>query len=236
MRRFTKEQNSILKKRKRRMNKIPQNQRSDQWLNWRRQRIGASEASAIMGTNSFKSIGQLFDEKLGLRSPDEENEAMRRGNDLEDDARCSFELNTGYVMFPQVCVHPEYLWMIASMDGLTIEKDVGVEIKCPGPKVAFDIYHKKVIPEYYYPQLQHQMAVTGLDKMYFYSYVPDNNESNSTWSTIIICPRNDDYIKKMIEKEKRFYEILMQGFKQIEENEDKLYALKDEVYKILEDS
>lgn len=212
----------------------PQNQRSASWLKWRRHKLGASDASAIMGTNSFTSIGALWDEKLGLRAPQEENAAMARGNALEDEARSAFELETGYVMFPQVCIHPEYPWMIASLDGMTIEKDVAVEIKCPGMKVSYETFTSRKVPEYYYAQLQHQMAVTGLNEIYFYSYCPKIEGEEINFTTSLMCFRDQPYIDKLLDREKRFYELLVAGFAEISNHEHRLDMIKNDLYKILE--
>jgi len=208
---------------------IPQQQRSPAWLKWRRDKITATDSASIMNQNSFKTIGQLLDEKLGLRPPEEENDAMIRGNELEDEARTAFELETGYVMFPQVCVHPQYPWMVASLDGLTIEKDAAVEIKCPGVMVASKTFDTNTIPEYYISQLQHQMAVTGLKEIYYFSYCPTEG-----LTTCLTCLRDDVYIEKLIEREKKFYDILIKSMCKIEDYENDLDLLKDELYKTLE--
>jgi len=211
---------------------IPQLQRSPAWLKWRQSRIGASDAAIIIGANTFKSIGQLLDEKLGIRAPEEENEAMKRGNELEEKARLAFENDTGHIVFPQVCVHPVHDWMIASLDGMTIEKDIIVEIKCPGDKVAHETFKSQKIPAYYIPQLQHQMAVTGVDKIYYYSFFDGDYCENFT--CLLTCERDQAYIDDMIEKEKIFYQLLKQGKGLIECFDSDMQRLKDEVYKILE--
>lgn len=208
---------------------IPQNQRSEAWRKWRRDKVTATDATSIMGCG-FKSIGELFDEKLGIRPPEEENDDMRRGNALEDEARNMFELESGYMVFPQVCVSSEYSWMTASLDGLTIEKDVAVEIKCPGVRAAAATFHSRKIPDYYIPQLQHQMFVTGLNEIYYYSYAPED------FTCLLMCFRDDAYIKKMIEKEEKFYEILLKALSKIESHHLDLDNLKAEAYKILEEN
>lgn len=212
---------------------IPQNQRSENWRKWRQDKIGGSDASSIMGCG-FKAIGQLWEEKLGLRQPEKENKAMKRGNELEDEARAAFEAETGLVVFPMVCVHPEHLFMVASLDGMTIEKDAAVEIKCPGMKTHMKTI-KYGVPDYYFPQLQHQMAVTGLKEIYYFSYCPEIDGSYDMFALRRII-RNDEYIAKLIEREKRFMKILDDGWRTITYYDDQLDTLKDELYKILEEN
>jgi putative phage-type endonuclease len=205
---------------------IPQQQRSPAWLKWRRDKIGGSDASSIMDKNAFKKVGELWEEKLGLRKPEEENEHMARGNALEDEARLEFETLTGLIMFPQVLVHSGYPWMIASLDGMTMDKKIAVEIKCPG-KIGNLL---DGIPDYYKPQLQHQMAVANLDEIYFFAFF--KGPMNSETHILHKMQRDDAYIKKLIEKEKQFYEILLQGFDEISKHEERLDGMKTELYRI----
>jgi len=212
---------------------IPQNQRSETWRKWRQDKIGASDSSAIMGVG-FKSIGQLFDEKLGLRPPEEENEAMARGNALEEEARSAFEKETGLSVFPMVCVNAELPWQIASMDGMTIEKDIAVEIKCPGVRTIQRIMEEG-IPKYYIPQLQHQMAVTGLNKIWFYAYYKSDNGA-TILTNLQEIDRDDLYIAILIEREKFFMDILERGRRTIKEYEETMDILKSDLYLFLEEN
>ena len=207
---------------------IPQEQRGEAWKQWRRNKLGASEISAILGCG-FLSIGELFDIKLGLRQPEEENDAMRRGNDLEGQAREAFELETGRSVYPLVCVHPDYPWLIASLDGITIDKKIAVEIKCPGKKTHEATIKSREIPSYYIPQLQQIMSVTGLDEIYYFSFDPDS-------SILLKLSRDDEYIKVLIEKARLFHQLLMQGFDEIKRHEEKMDSMKDELYRIIDDA
>lgn len=207
---------------------IPQNQRSREWLEWRRTKIGASEIGTIVGASHFKSIGQLLDEKLGLRKPDDPSDAMIRAIDMEDEARDSFEDQTGHCVYPLVCVHPEYPWLIASLDGITMKKDVAVEIKCPGKKNQFETIKNKKIPDYYIPQLQQAMLVTGLKEIYYYSFDPDSN-------ILLKLSRDEDYLKMLFEKAYRFHQLLMSGFDEIKRHEENMDVMKDQLYRILDD-
>lgn len=209
------------------INASSQLQGSPEWFAFRKKKVTATDAACIMGVG-FKNIGQVFDEKLGLREPDPMNDAMKRGLDLEDEAREAFEKETGLFVYPMVIISPTHDFMAASLDGMTIEKDVAVEIKCPGRKVALETFNSKKVPSYYIPQLQHQMAVTGLNEIYYYSYYPEEN-----LSTCLIVSRDQEYIDNMIEKEKKFYHLLKIGISTIECFESDMDRLKDELYKIL---
>lgn len=210
---------------------IPQNQRSSTWKQWRKSKIGASDAAAIMGVG-YKNIGQLFDEKLGLRADDDMNEHIERGILLEDDARECFEEFSGLTMFPQVLQHPKYDWMVASLDGLTMEKNEGVEIKCPSLKRFKALKKQDDIPAEYIAQLQHQMAVADLPEIHFfaYCYIDEFNDPQ-TYHKIIY--RNKAYIKNLILKEENFYNVLTRARIMISHHDEALEQLKDDLYKSL---
>ena len=174
-------------------------QNSPEWLEWRKDKIGASDAPCIMGVG-FKTPRQLWLSKKGMLE-DEDNVWMKRGRDMEKEALEAFEQETGLLMFPLVMTSKIWPWQTASMDGITLMRDVAVEIKCPGKKDHCLALGGK-IPEKYIPQLQHQMSVTNLDRIYYYSY--DGSEG------VLIEEKCDyKYTEKLIKKEREFFEMLM---------------------------
>jgi len=171
-------------------------QGSSEWLEWRKTKVGASDAPIIMDVSPWKTALQLWEEKVGIKSAPEESRAMLRGTDMEPEARKAFEDSVGIDMFPQVLTHPDYDWMIASLDGLSLDGTTAVEIKCPGKK-AHDIAKSGKVPDYYYPQLQHQLAVLGLPFIYYWSY--DGSEG-----ALVKVERDGQYISTLIEHESSF--------------------------------
>ena len=93
----------------------------------------------------------------------------------------------------------------ASVDGLSDDGSMVVEIKCGN-----SVYRKTAasgrIPDYYYGQLQHVLAVTGLASIDFWCYLPDCPE------VLVTVPRNEDYIKRLLEKEFLFWQKVLQSF------------------------
>jgi len=173
-------------------------QGTQEWLEWRRNRIGASDAPIIMGESPWKTPYQLWQEKVGVIEPPPMNAAMRRGHEMEPLARAAFEMTIGEDVYPQVKAHPDYPWMIASMDGLSLCGKIAVEIKCPGHQTHMKAVEGSV-PEHYMAQLQHQLAVCDLEYIYYYSFDGENG-------VMLKVERDDDYIKSLIEKEKAFYQ------------------------------
>ncbi len=169
-----------------------------EWHALRKTKITATDASVIMGASHWKTRIQLYHEKLSDDEPAPPNERMKRGLDLEDPARDCFIMQTGVFVTPMVVVKD---WAMASLDGMSQNGQCVVEIKCPGEK-DHSVALSGRIPDHYYPQLQHQLYVTGVQSMCYFSF--DGVDGVS-----VMVKRDDDYIAKMIEEEKKFYECIM---------------------------
>lgn len=166
----------------------------------RRNFIGASDAPIIMGDSPWKTPAKLYREKVGLDLSDV-SYAMQRGIMMEAEARYLFYRETGISVYPIRVQHAEIHWMMASMDGLNMDRTVAVEIKCPMGK-DHQVAAEEKLPEKYFAQLQHQMEVLDLDEMFYMSYHPDSHY-------IFTVKRDKEYAIKLIEKEKKFYDYLI---------------------------
>lgn len=183
----------------RNMKIIDLKQGSEEWLEFRRMGIGASDAPCILGVG-FLSPYQLFINKMTGKETFK-NSAMKRGTDLEPIARQKFIEETGIDIYAKTVINSELSWQFASLDGIDESHSTIVEIKCPGPKdhlTAID----GMIPGKYYPQLQHQLCVTGLKKGYYYSF--DGKDG-----VIVEFTRDDKYIDKLLKEEIDFYERMI---------------------------
>lgn len=174
-------------------------QNTQQWHEFREMKIGASDAASIMGVG-FHTPFKLWQIKMGF---DEvvENFAMRRGKELEPVARAAFIKESGIEVFPEVVQHPEFEWMMASLDGISFDRKTIIEIKCVGRKNN-DLAKMGKVPEKYFPQLQHQMAVTGANSVIYFSFYEGVGTS-------IKVDRDDEYIEKLIEAEKEFFKCMV---------------------------
>lgn len=175
-------------------------QGSDEWIKWRRSKIGASDASIILNENPYRNILQLWEEKVyGICQDD--NFFMIRGRELEPLALLKFEEMTGYVMFPKVIEHPSISYMIASFDGLTMDNKKGIEIKIPGKKTHKYALEGK-IPPIYKAQLQHQFETCKqLEELFYFSF--DGEEG-----IILEVKRDDAYIENLLKKEREFWKYV----------------------------
>jgi putative phage-type endonuclease len=174
-------------------------QRTKEWLEWRSEKVTASDAPIVMGVSPYKKIDKLWTEKIKCyESPP--NMYMKRGNDLEEIALEKFEAETGLTMFPMVAVHDTMNWMAASFDGVTLEQDAIVEIKCNGNKNHSLAEYGK-IPDFHNAQIQHQLHVSGLEFAYYFSF--DGNSG-----IILEVKRDQSFIEIMLEKEFEFWNCL----------------------------
>lgn len=192
-------------------------QQTKEWLEMRKNKIGASDAPVIMEVSPFKTKYQLWEEKIGLRKS-VKTSRMERGLELEAKARKRFEELTGIVVIPQVLMHPKIKWMMASLDGLSLDSKHLVEIKCAGNEDHEQAKAGK-IPDKYYPQIQHQLEVSELDSAFYFSFDGEDG-------VVVECQRDTKYINSMIEKEAEFFKCV-QDFVAPSLNE-KDYEIKDD--------
>ena len=177
---------------------VAHEQGSAAWREWRHKGIGASDASTIMGENRFKSAAELLQEKHGPARDFGQNAAMARGTELEPEARQLYIAKTGRDVRPACLQSTRYDWLRASLDGLAINYDAVVEVKC-GQSAYPTASQTHSVPDYYYGQMQHILAVTSLDSLDFWCYWPGYTP------VLIPVPRNVSYIERLLKTELEFW-------------------------------
>lgn len=177
---------------------IKLDQGTPEWLEWRHQGIGASDAPVVMNENPWKASAELLREKRGRPRPSIQNAAMARGTMLEPEARDRYISRISDVVRPACFQSIQYPWQRASVDGITSDGSRIVEIKC-GDSVYRKTALTGCVPDYYYGQLQHIMAVTGISAVDFFCYLPGRPE------VLVQVPRDDDYIARLIRAEIAFW-------------------------------
>jgi putative phage-type endonuclease len=175
-------------------------QGSQEWLDMRKNHIMASEAPIIMGLSPWRTPLQLWEEKLELKPPQQLNFAMSRGVQLEPLALAEYNKRTGNNAKPCVVFSEEIEWMGASLDGLSEDQKIVLEIKCPGKK-DHELAALGKIPEKYVAQLQHQLYTSGNSLLHYFSYSEES-------CFLIEVKRDEVFIEKMLEAEKQFWDML----------------------------
>lgn len=176
----------------------------DEWLKQRNKGIGGSDTGAVMGLNPYKSAFTLWHEKTGqIRSFIPDNEAMRYGRDMEDYVAKRFCEATGKRVQRsgfsfQSAEHP---FMLANIDRKIVGENAGLECKTANI-FAEKIYDEGALPDTYYCQILHYMAVCDFDRMYLACYIPQRG-----LKTFCIERKDvEEDLQALIEAEKDFWQ------------------------------
>ncbi len=136
----------------------------------RKDGLGASDSSIIMGYSSYKTPYQLYLEKIGtIVGDDELTEQQYWGNALEPVIIKRFEEENGVkVSFPDTIYHPQYPFIFANLDGWIESENAVVEAKCANSfqRKEWDVNTSDGIPINYLIQIAKQVAVTDAVKGY----------------------------------------------------------------------
>lgn len=149
-------------------------QGTTEWLDWRKQGIGASEMAAIIGVCPYSTPYKVWLEKTGRAQGFVGNFATQRGTELESKARARYELLSMEDMPPALAVHPKYEIVRVSLDGFRADGKKILEIKCLG-KDSHALVVSGVVPTHYIPQVQYQLLATGADSCDFFSFGADES-------------------------------------------------------------
>ncbi len=155
------------------------------WLRWRHDGIGASDAPALMGQNPWRSTAALFAEKVappryGFARPRRPAPVVadlfgappqREDNGLEAQARRLYRQQHGSAVAPLCLVSQERPWQRASLDGIDLAEQRLLEIKC-GSATYAEVARSGRVPGHYVGQLQQTLAVTGWDSIDFWVWLP----------------------------------------------------------------
>jgi putative phage-type endonuclease len=142
----------------------------ENWLRKRKNGIGASESSAVIGVNPWRSPLDVWAEKRGLTEPQAESEAMEAGNYLEPTVARWFSERTGIRYTNpgkwRMWWHPRRLPMFATPDRIipAMEGKKGpgcLQIKTTGAHKAEE--WDDGVPLLVQVQEQHEMACTGYE-------------------------------------------------------------------------
>lgn len=182
---------------------------TEEWLTWRREGIGGSDAPSILGAEgAFSSPYDVWEEKT-QGTTKEDNYAMRMGRDKEGSVREWFEEQSGLSFFPMLSVHDDHSWIRASLDGIELEGRHAVEIKNLGEK-DHSIAVAGGVPQKYFIQCQHQMMATpSLEKVYYVS-CPIHEEAQK--SVVIEINRDARFIEEILfPEENKFWMLVKSG-------------------------
>ena len=180
----------------------------EDWLEYRKQGIGGSDASVVCGISRYKSPVELWLEKTSQIPAQEAGEAAYWGTQLEPLVRAEFTRRTGIEVSHtmQLLQSPEHPFMLANLDGTCEHPDFG---PCIFEAKTASAYKAKEwdnsIPEEYLLQIQHYMAVTGYRGAYIAALIGGNT---FRWKFV---ERDEALIAVMIHLEAEFWGYVQDG-------------------------
>ncbi len=173
---------------------------SQEWLDYRKEKIGASQSASILGISPFQTKLELYNEKVhGIRK--EMNSSMRRGLDREQEALDWAEIQLGMSLSPKIVEHTNE-WKFATLDGVSDDFQTAVEIKFANRHVHQFAKEGRVI-DYYYPQIQSQMFCLCVKEMYFLSCYQEKDKEVEF--IMIKVQRDEEFIQNILKEEESFY-------------------------------
>lgn len=147
------------------------NMTREEWLNWRMKGIGGSDAGAILGVNKHASPLDIYNAKLGIGEPQEENERMWFGTEFEQNVAKRFSKETGKKVrkLNAMIRHKKHEFMLANVDRVVVGEDAILECKTMGETVNYKLDYGEY-PLSYHKQCVHYMSVLGAKKAYLAIY------------------------------------------------------------------
>jgi putative phage-type endonuclease len=174
-------------------------QNTPEWHRWRLKGIGASDAPVLMGDAGFKTARRLWSIKTGRAGENAPGLAARRGRELEELARQAYERQVGIQMEPLCLVHDELEWMRASVDGMSFDGSIVLEIKCPMSQRDRLAAQQGRIPAHYYAQLQHELEVSRATEVHYWSF-------DGRAGILIRINADREYLKRLLDAEAAFWQ------------------------------
>ena len=171
------------------------------WENWRDDFYlrFASEASTVMSVNPYTTAGDLWQIKQGLKTVTK-TPAMEHGSNTEPVARAKVSKDLNVELEPQCWQYGAYG---ASLDAITADGSIKVEIKCPFSENSsiWKKAQKDKIEPYVFWQLVHQQYVRPTTKTYLFVYYDDAKYKLIDATNLI----TQDHIKELLDAWDDFY-------------------------------
>lgn len=207
------------------MKELMLDQRSPEWLAWRKSGITATESAVILNLHPDKTPWRLWMEKTDRAAPPDLSviPAVRFGVENEPVARRLFEVTHQSVVMPTCGEWDGNPLFRASFDGLTFD-GVPVEIKCPQEETLKDVRangRQSAAYQLYYVQVQHQIMVS--DACYGWLVFLDGDHLIE-----FDIPRDDDFIRQIQAKGLVFWDYVSKDKEPAKDPERDFYAPQTE--------
>ena len=183
----------------------------DKWREARKHSIGASDAAAVMGISPWKTEAQLWDEKANGKIIDQSNSDTVRGHRSENHILELYGIETGRKIFSGeriMLMSNHNPFMSCTLDGIDFtDENNPIVIEVKSVKFSHGEWSDDKIPDYYFTQLLHQLAVTGWNEAILLVRFTRNEGWDGASERMYHVKREDvqDQIDKLIAKESKFW-------------------------------
>ena len=183
----------------------------DKWREGRKHSIGASDAAAVMGISPWKTEAQLWDEKANGKTLDFHNADTVRGHRSENHILELYGIETGRKIFSGeriMLMSNHNPFMSCTLDGIDFtDENNPIIIEAKSVKFSHGEWSDDKIPDYYFTQLLHQLAVTGWNEAILLVRFTRNEGWESASERLYHVKREDvqDQIDKLVRKERKFW-------------------------------
>ena len=173
----------------------------EDWLRYRKQGIGGSEAGAICGLNPYCTAMEVYYDKTSEEIEDIDNESMRQGRELEEYVAKRFTEETGKKVrrANAMFFDEKNPFMFADVDRMIVGENAGLECKTASPFMA-EYWEGDKVPSSYQMQCYHYMSVCNADAWYVAVLIYGREFK------VYKLERDEEIIANLIQLEKDFWE------------------------------
>lgn len=175
----------------------------EEWLKARKSGLGGSDMAAVFGLSPWRSPIDVWLDKTSDAVEEKESEPMYWGNVLEEVVAQEFAKRSGYKVRNNnfTLQSEEYPYLLANIDREIVGLDAGLECKTANAFKANE-WDGDNVPDAYYIQCQHYMAVTGKSSWWIACLVGGNTFYYKE------IKRNNFLIADIIETGAAFWELV----------------------------
>ena len=174
-----------------------------EWLKARKLGLGGSDMAAVLGLSPWRSPIDVWLDKTSDTVEEKESEPMYWGNVLEEVVAQEFAKRSGYKVRNNnfTLQSEEYPYLLANIDREIVGLDAGLECKTANAFKANE-WDGDNVPDAYYIQCQHYMAVTGKSSWWIACLVGGNTFYYKE------IKRNEEVIAAIIDTGAAFWELV----------------------------
>lgn len=175
----------------------------EEWLKVRKLGLGGSDMAAVLGLSPWRSPIDVWLDKTSDTVEEKESEPMYWGNVLEEVVAQEFAKRSGYKVRNNnfTLQSEEYPYLLANIDREIVGIDAGLECKTANAFKANE-WDGDNVPDAYYIQCQHYMAVTGKSSWWIAALIGGNT---FVYKEI---KRNEEVIQAIIDTGAAFWELV----------------------------